>query len=1086
LSSKQGQGTTGIYWIVTIYFCSGLCSLIDEVVWVRLLKLTLGNTVHASSVVVSMFMGGLALGALVMSRFADRVRRRLRLYALLEVCATLSALAIPFVLKAADAVYRWFYLKYQPGQTVLTIVQVIVSACILLLPAMVMGSTLPLLGRHLTSLRERVGNLVGRLYALNTLGAALGCFLAGFVLIRLVGVMGTLYVAAAINLLVAAAGWMLSRRHDTVEQPAAPEAAAAEPEAARSALPYVLLAAVCCSGLVSIAYEIIWMRSIVFMLGSYTFVFSSVLTVYLVGNVLGVAIGSWLSSRVRNPAAAFGVSLGCLGICGLLYMPLFSLWLEAPQGLLNLSSAPGEATSTAMHVLLKLWHCTVLFLLPSILMGVGFPLALQAWCRYRLRVGQTTGVVYGVNTIGAVLGGLLAGFLLIPLLGVQLAMTSLGLLAAALALLLVQLFSPSLRPLGRAAYSAAAALVLMAAIVLPGDIFLTDIVGQAGDAMNVRILAVREGPTATVSVQQDMSGRLELTSGRIAVGSDGELRSAQTTLGHLGILLNSRAKDLLSIGFGSGETTACMAAHGPRKIDCVEISPELVELAVEHFSHINLGDRLHDRVNMIYMDGKNYLHLTPEKYDVIVSGADLPNYSGSAPLFAIDHYRNGLRRLNAGGLFMTKLHIWGVSDESFDSLLGSFIEVFPHATLWFPTTRPLSFFYMIGSAEEQLYSPKYIEAELMRTTVRNSVRYLEWSTNFDLFTGYIGDKDDIARYLESYQPNSDDRPFVEFNLEPQQRGMRDFFTRFISQVRSDSLLEHIDWSEMSVAEKEDWLSIYRIYDQVAAYVLESHGVSDLLGQLVNAAEGDRLLHRYAPLVAQEESALSQIRTLLNRPDAGPDKVLAQMESLLQRKPGIATAWMVKSWALRDKNDADGALRAAARAAVLSPRHPQVQGNLGELLFALGMLDEAVEHYRQILPLIPEDAGLRYNLAAVLRSRGEMWEAISSLEEAMRLRPDWSRPAKDLAWILAVYKDAPFHNPGRAVRLAERARRLSRLPDARILDTLAIAYAAAGRMEKAIETGNEALVLAERSGRKETLAAIQGHLQLFGEGRAYFE
>src|SRR4030042_1775706 len=133
-----------INWIMLIYFCSGLCSLIDEVVWVRLLKLTLGNTVYASSIVVSMFMGGLALGALIMARFADLVKRRLRLYAILEVCATVSALSLPFLLRGADSVYKWFYLKYQPSPAILMFVQVVVSACILLAPAMVMGSTLPL------------------------------------------------------------------------------------------------------------------------------------------------------------------------------------------------------------------------------------------------------------------------------------------------------------------------------------------------------------------------------------------------------------------------------------------------------------------------------------------------------------------------------------------------------------------------------------------------------------------------------------------------------------------------------------------------------------------------------------------------------------------------------------------------------------------------------------------------------------------------------------------------------------------------------------------------------------------------------
>ncbi len=322
--------STAINWVMLIYFCSGLCSLIDEVVWVRLLKLTLGNTVYASSIVVSVFMGGLALGALVMSRYADRVRRRLRLYAILELCATISALSLPWVLQFVDVLYRWFFAKYQPAPAVLLLVQVILSAAILLVPTMVMGSTLPLLGRYITALQNKVGHLVGRLYALNMLGAAAGCFLAGFVLIRLVGVMVTLFIAAAINMLVALGGWVLSRSHDITDDSVVEVAAAGQSDAGQQqtgrARYYVLMSAFFVSGLISIGYELVWMRSIVFLTGGFTYVFSAVLTVYLLGNVIGAWIGSHLSRRLKRPAVGFGVSLGCLGTLGIFYIPWLSAW----------------------------------------------------------------------------------------------------------------------------------------------------------------------------------------------------------------------------------------------------------------------------------------------------------------------------------------------------------------------------------------------------------------------------------------------------------------------------------------------------------------------------------------------------------------------------------------------------------------------------------------------------------------------------------------------------------------------------------------------------------------------------------------
>ena len=478
-------GRAGVNWIMLIYFCSGLCSLIDEVVWVRLLKLTLGNTVYASSIVVSMFMGGLALGALIMARFADRVKRRLRLYAILEVCATASALSLPFLLRGADAAYRWFYVKYQPSAGALLFVQVIVSACILLVPAMVMGSTLPLLGRYVTALQERVGRLVGRLYALNTLGAALGCFLAGFVLIRLAGVMGALYIAAGINLLVAFGGWMLSRSYDYSDAPSAKAMPAEQAGFGREkrgpATGFLLPLAFFFSGLISIGYEIIWMRSIVFLLGSYTFVFSSVLTIYLLGNVIGAWIGSRLSSRLKNPSAAFGVSLTCLGVLGVFYVPLLGVWLKVSGPATSLISRGFSDGSVLLWLILPLLHCVVLFLIPAISMGIGFPLSLQAWSNLRHRVGQTTGTVYGVNTIGAVLGGILAGFFLIPLMGVQLSIVALGVAGIWLGGIMIQVFmrTPTIK-------RRVGCLLIVIGLTLPAfrvdsDLFRQKVVSLAGE-----------------------------------------------------------------------------------------------------------------------------------------------------------------------------------------------------------------------------------------------------------------------------------------------------------------------------------------------------------------------------------------------------------------------------------------------------------------------------------------------------------------------------------------------------------------------------------------------------------------------------
>jgi len=993
---RPAVGAGAIGWVTLIYFFSGVCSLIDEVVWVRLLKLTLGNTVYASSIVVSVFMGGLAVGALIMSRYADRVARPLRLYAALETLATVSALALPWALRAADAFYQWFFVTYQPSHVALMLVQLLVSAAILLVPSMVMGSTLPLLGRYMTSLGQRVGQLVGRLYALNMLGAALGCGLAGFVLIRAVGVMGTLYIAAGINLAVALAGWQLSRRRELSAGAVAEGAAKARPTAAvepagrpRQGL---LMAAFFFSGLVSIGYELIWMRSIVFLLGGFTYVFSAVLTLYLLGNVIGAGIGARLAKRLKNPAAAFAVSLTCLGACGVFYLPWLTTWsfslspqIAAPfDRLMELLGLVGEPAAA------PLMDTTFLFLIPSVIMGVGFPLALQAWGSLRHKVGQTTGTVYGVNTIGAVLGGAIAGFVLIPLLGVQVSITILGIAAVWLGAAMLQTFG-SASVSRRLAYLAGAVVLTAAAWWIPSDIYHRRIVTSRGS----ELLAIREGVTTTVTVERAGDGTLMMSTDGVPIGGNRAFRVGQGVLGHLGPLLNTDAREVLSIGFGTGETTACLAQHDFDRIDCVEIAKEVTQCGLAHFGAINLGHRLSDEVNMMYMDGKNYVRLAPRRYDLILNDADLPTMPGSAPMFAREHFQAGLEHLKPGGLFVSKLHISmvAVSQAGFESIVGTFLDVFPHVTLWFPTTQPYAMMYLVGSREPQMYCPARIDERLRNANVRASAAYLNFRTSQDVLNCYIGDESDIRRYLKSHHVNSDLTPYVEFHYyglglkttAEQNRYVHDvWLPRFFETVRGDSLSGHIDRAEMSDRQFQQWQIARRRNRQASTYALRSFVENDPFRVLQNCFDGLSLVAGYPVLLEQEDMALSDIDSALGADRSG--RVAAAVAELLRNRPKIGSGWLVKSWDLRQHKDLPGALDAGEKAVRLSPRLARARDNLAGLFMMQGSPGKAAEHWAEATRLRPTDMRLRYNLAVALKAAGRLDQAVVTLRELVSLEP----------------------------------------------------------------------------------------------------
>ena len=833
-----------INWIMLIYFTSGGCSLIDEVVWVRLLKLTLGNTVYATSIVVSMFMGGLALGALIMSRYSDRVGRRLRLYALLETLVTISALSLPWALKVADTIYVWFYRTYHPSHPQLLAVQVIISAAILLVPSMLMGSTLPLLGRFVTALEKEAGHLVGKLYALNTLGAAAGCLLAGFVLIRSFGVMGSLYTAAVLNLLVAFGGWFLSRFSSVAaeEQVEAAAAKGREVVVAKRADGrfYLLVLAFFMSGLISIGYELLWMRSIVHLLGGFTYVFSAVLTIYLLGNVIGAGIGSRLAGRLKKPAVGFAVTLSLLGLCGIFYLPLLILWSSkvlpyADRVFDAIHSRFGISPLTVGPLVQSLF----LFLVPAIIMGIGFPIALQAWANHMHKVGRSTGTAYGANTIGAVVAGIVTGFVLIPLLGVQISISILGLIGVWIAGVMWLLFARGSKVVGRWALLGVAVFFTVLTVKTPSNLF--DIVIKKNPTVKkeFELVWVEEGVTTTVSVHRDLlQGTLELySSGQAIAGERIGTRTDQKILGHLGIFLNSDAKKILSVGFGSGETTACLAQHKLEKVDCVEIAPEVVEVALRFFRHINLGDRLDEEINMIYMDAKNYLHLTDNRYDVIVNDSIHPRlFAENASLHTKEYFESAKECLSNGGIIVCWIPIYDMPTSVLDSIVGTLMDVFPYVTLWYPNRYQVNYFWVVGSKQKQYFLPRHIENEILKKGVHESLSVININNSIDVLGYYVGDEEDLRKHIPDYSVNSDYRPFVEFttdSISPENQS----FKRFVLDVRGNSIYEHIDWTGFSEQEKEKWLADYQQLYKATTYVLMSYYSTNHLEKLQYCMNG---------------------------------------------------------------------------------------------------------------------------------------------------------------------------------------------------------------------------------------------------------
>ncbi len=988
---------TCIKWITLIYFFSGACSLIDEVVWVRLLKLSLGNTVYASSIVISVFMGGLAIGALIMGRFCDSVKKHLSLYALLETLVTISALALPWMLKLADHIYIWFYREYNPSHGQLLFVQVLISAAILLIPTILMGSTLPLLGRFITSFEKQTGHLVGKLYAVNTLGAAAGCFLAGFVLIRLLGVMGTLYAAAILNLLVAFGSWLLSYFFKTQAEKQVEKISTPQFTTNKKVQPgfLVLITAFFISGLICIGYELIWMRSIVQLLGGFTYVFSAVLTIYLLGNVIGTAIGTRFADKLKNPALGFALTMILLGACGLFYLPILLFGAE------NITSYVNQQLEKFFTIIPissyltgPLLHSLFFFLIPSIIMGIGFPIALQAWANNLHKVGWSTGTAYGVNTIGAVAGGLITGFVLLPHLGLQLSIITLGLTGIWIAVFLALTFSKKLN-LQTCGLVLLAISLTVFAVKCPADLFhkvvqKSYLMKDRGARHHAEVLEVKEALTATLSIRKNLKKEtLALfASGRKIAGDAFFFRGVQKMLGHFGVFLNKNTNAVMSLGFGSGESTACLAIHNLNRIDCVEIEPEVVKLSLQYFPHINLKNQLEDKVNMIFMDAKNYLHLTDVEYDVIVSESINPRFfAENASLYTKEYFESAKKHLKENGLFLSWIPSHHAAPYSeMNSLIGTMMEVFPYVTIWYMIPNPAAYFVIIGSEKPQHYSPKHIDFEMSKPSVRKSLSEIHINNSRDVLSCYLADKQDLQKIVKEYTINSDFRPFIEFDTETVFGGLT-AFKQFLADVRSDSIYRHIDWTGFTDTQKQQWLADYKQLYKVSTFLIQIYTTNNCFEQFNLVRKGLKILPENPALLRSlsiaENDLLSASRKMIL--DSHFNFALELADDIADVHSKSSIPYIIRSRVFEKKNLLRKALSAAEQAVKHAPDNVYARYQLGMILLKTGQYQQAALELRESLRIaqsIPEFS--RYKLVKIMDSLAAAYVAAGQISEGVKI------------------------------------------------------------------------------------------------------
>ncbi len=759
-SSKTGLRVT----MLAVFFLSGACGLVYEVVWMRMLTLVFGATALATSTILASFFAGLALGSFSFGRLADRHRNPLLVYALLEAGIGLSAFLMPLLFAGLSELYVWTSQRFGADYHQLSLLRFVLSFLVLLVPATFMGGTLPIIVKFFATRRETLGWHVGQLYAVNTFGAVVGTLAAGFFLILMLGVREAAYLAAVVNLAIAVLVFALARQPGVGLTTPGHSRKEAEPRDRSKSIyssnvAYVVLVVIGLSGLCALALEVLWTRTLVFFLDNSTHAFTTILTAFLLGIALGSFIIARFIDRSMRLVAWLAAAEVLIGISAVVAMPILN---KSASVFASMAGASVDPMLQWKWMGMRFAKVLSVMLVPTVLLGMTFPLASKIYARSGERVGTALGSVYAVNTIGGVIGSFTAGFVLIPLIGVQLSIALISAVCVMLggALILVE---PTIDRRIRVGTLVSIGLLLVVGgssyATFSRTVYLTSYY-EGVDRPTV--LSYTEGVGATVKVYRDRLGNRALSvNGFPVAGTALGAHDAQKPLAHLPMLLNTVPSPRVNvIGFGAGGTSWGITQYDVATVDCVELVPAVID-AAPWFPEINHDVLSDPRFNVVLGDGRNYALLTDNEYDVISIDATTPKMAGNGSLYTLEFYELLAERLSPGGLAVQWLPFHLLSDAEMRMIAKTFQTAFPHASLWFSPLRHHS--VLVGTQQRLEIDVGALHDQLAREPIQRELAYFAPETDpIDFLGWFLMGEQALARYVADARLNTDDHPYLEF------------------------------------------------------------------------------------------------------------------------------------------------------------------------------------------------------------------------------------------------------------------------------------------------------------------------------------
>ncbi len=1034
------RGSRAVFWkraaLLAIFTFSGASGLVYEVLWTRRLTHVFGSTTLAVSTVLAAFMGGLAAGSYLLGGWADRNREKaLRAYGLLEIAIGLLALAVPALLGVVGAVYLGLAPALENAPLAFFAVQFLLVGLVLVLPCVLMGGTLPILARWLAGREEEIGGSVGALYSANTLGAAIGTGSATYLLLPRAGVREGELVAVAVNLLAGLTALAMARKARLTAAPAVSPEPVKEEAAPVSAT--AVLAATALSGFACMVAEVAWARLVSLVFGSSVYAFGLMLLQFLVG----MALGSAIFARIRRapPRRVLGIALcagtfaGLIGLAGVPHLPV-----------LYMRGFPAVRDSFWLVQLWQILETAPLILPLAMAFGVAFPAAIAAIADFD-RMGRGVGRVTVWNTVGTVGGAFLAGFVLVPRLGLRATLT-LAAAATGIAGILV-LRRDASRVVRRLATSATVA-ALVLAVLLPAwplnrlaqgagfyAAMYETVQGLRDAERNSELLFYEDGISTTLSVDRQGVHRFYRSNGKTDASTDPGDMANQLLLGHLPMLAHPDPKDVFVLGLGTGVSAAAIARYPVRSIEIADIESGSRE-ATTFFAAENRNILADPRVKFLVADGRNALLARKKTYDVILSDPSDVWVAGVGNLFTKEFYDLARSRLRPGGVMIQWFHGHSLPPEQMKLIVKTFQSSFPHTSFWRPNRGDV---ILLGTVEPTAWDLARLRERIASVPgVQDDLLAMGFWHPLSIFAPFVLDGEDLARMLSGVEGlHSDDRPVIEY-LSPRagyqdttsvnDAGVQALQTKRLPAIagfdeardfdararyllgfamatigRSDAAIQLME--ESVQGEVRDAKFLVGLGNQYKARGANGKAIAAYERALtVDAADTEAALHLAEAMraVGDDAGAERTLRAALERSRADAALALAAARLLhetgrgaeavplvgpaLEKEPGNAALRLVSGEALADAGRAAEAVAALRLASSAAPQDAAIQREAGAALFRLGDLDGAKAAYSLGVGLDPDNAAGLVGLAEVESRRGDPAAARALRDRALAVDP----------------------------------------------------------------------------------------------------